>query len=559
VMKRYDTNKDGVLDNDELREFLSNSLTGHTYDEELIQQFTEVLDINQDGSVSLPELRLFTRCYPALSMSASVGPIISKSALLVIDVQNDFISGSLNIKNCPAGHDGEEVVPVVNQMRDSFDTVIFSQDWHPSEHCSFVENVNAGIVPLASPVSNGEHGPFEVVRLAENEEFPSHEQILWPRHCVQNEIGSELHPQLEVGAEDHFVHKGKNARVDSYSAFYDNGPEEWRQSTGLYELLEKLQVTDVFCCGIATDVCVAYSALHSAEMGFRTFLVEDACRGVNAEDIEIRKEQLRDAGVQVINSDKAMELGKAQQQLTLQALLAHARKASNSTAIHRASVGASHTSNQPLKLERTDSGRRILQLNSFTSDEQRAYLRTLFNISDRDRSGQLERKELATLLSFTGFRFDVKTVEELIDECDVNGDGIIAFDEFVMMMKEHAHILDPVRAIDADAHDSPTVQPGREELDLSSFSEEQLQEYLQKLFMVGDRDKNGTLDREELGRLLEWSGFKFEFKSVDSMLERCDLNGDGVIQFSEFAEMMKMYCHVMKVERVHSKSESERA
>lgn len=176
------------------------------------------------------------------------------TALLLVDIQNDFLPGG-----ALAVADGDAVVPVANRLMSAFDQVIASQDWHPPQHKSFaVEHVGKQ--------------PFDTVDL------DGLEQILWPVHCVQGTPGAGFASGLDIAPIDAVVRKGSDARIDSYSAFYDNGH---RKATGLTELLREQGVDGVAVMGLAADVCVAYTVHDALAAGFKVWLVQDGVRGVN--------------------------------------------------------------------------------------------------------------------------------------------------------------------------------------------------------------------------------------------------------------------------------------
>uniref|UniRef100_A0A1I8GH48 nicotinamidase n=1 Tax=Macrostomum lignano TaxID=282301 RepID=A0A1I8GH48_9PLAT len=235
----------------------------------------------------------------------SAGPWLSvifngPAVLVVVDVQNDFISGSLALKSCEAGQDGAEVVPVINRALDrcasQLKTVVYSLDWHPDDHISFIDKCRTA---RALPRIQGE---ISAPMLALATRYGPVEQMLWPKHCVQNSHGAELHPLLKVTSNHIRVHKGTDPDIDSYSAFWDNGK---RKRTDLFDQLHRLQVRDVFVCGLATDVCVGATATHSVEHGFRTALLEDASRGVSREGIVGIKSRLASINGLVVNSSQA--------------------------------------------------------------------------------------------------------------------------------------------------------------------------------------------------------------------------------------------------------------
>lgn len=183
-------------------------------------------------------------------------------ALILVDLQNDF---------CPGGAlpvpDGHTVVPIVNRLMARFDLVIATQDWHPRDHGSFAVN----------------HPDKQIGDVVELDGI---EQILWPVHCVQDTPGAELHPQLDRSRIDDFVKKGTERTVDSYSGFFDNGR---RHATGLAERLRARGVSDVYLCGLATEYCVKFTALDAADLGFTTWLVRDACRGIDRHAGDIQR------------------------------------------------------------------------------------------------------------------------------------------------------------------------------------------------------------------------------------------------------------------------------
>lgn len=201
-------------------------------------------------------------------------------AFILVDIQNDFLPGG-----ALAVPDGDAVIPVVNRLMPHFDVVVATQDWHPAQHGSFAAN------------HAGNHAGKEV---GETIELEGLEQILWPVHCVQGSSGAELAQDLKKEPIQEIFQKGTHPRVDSYSGFFDNG----RKDTGLGDWLKQRGVTDVYVAGLATDYCVKATALDAASLGFNTYLVEDACRGVNLQpgDVAEAVETMRHRGVRVIQS-----------------------------------------------------------------------------------------------------------------------------------------------------------------------------------------------------------------------------------------------------------------
>jgi len=201
------------------------------------------------------------------------------AALLIIDVQNDF---------CPGGalpvNEGDAVVPVINRMQYAFRKVVATQDWHPKTHASFASNHNG-------------KKPFDVIDL------DGISQTLWPDHCVQGTGGAAFHPGLATDRVDLIVRKGTNPQIDSYSAFMENNK---KTATGLAGYLKSLGITSVHLCGLATDFCVFYSAMDSASLGFETFVILDACRGIDIPEGSIDRAlaAMKGKGIRIISSSE---------------------------------------------------------------------------------------------------------------------------------------------------------------------------------------------------------------------------------------------------------------
>jgi nicotinamidase/pyrazinamidase len=180
----------------------------------------------------------------------------NESALLIIDVQNCFLpGGSLAVK------DGDQVIPIINRIAKSFFNVVMTQDWHTEGHVSFAS-------------SHPGKQPFETVDL------PYGKQVLWPDHCVQGTEGAALSKDLAVPQAALVIRKGFHKNVDSYSAFTE---ADGKTTTGLAAYLRARGVKTVFVAGLATDFCVAWSALDARKAGFETYVVEDACRGIDTQ------------------------------------------------------------------------------------------------------------------------------------------------------------------------------------------------------------------------------------------------------------------------------------
>lgn len=298
----FDQDGDGMLD---LKEFhsLARALfcteSGTPYEMEMskVQEIFKIFDANKDGKIDSSE---FATCWNDW-VRKILCPI---TAVIAVDIQNDFISGSLSLKNCPAAQDGAEVIPVANYLLQTipFDVVIYSLDWHPADHISFFENLKNRKLHSTSPISAEDAKLLDTVIF---EGPPITEQILWPTHCIQDSWGAQLHPELKVVPEAKFIRKGTNPNIDSYSVFWDNNK---LSQTSLLKELQDHNVTDVYICGLAYDVCVGATTMHSLEHGFRTLLIEDACRGVSVDSIERTKRNILDKHGVVVKSSQVQAL-----------------------------------------------------------------------------------------------------------------------------------------------------------------------------------------------------------------------------------------------------------
>ena len=201
----------------------------------------------------------------------------TNSVLLVMDVQNDFLpGGALAVPR------GDEVVPRVNRLASKFANVILTQDWHPPDHISFASR-HAG------------RKPFESIELAYGT------QVLWPDHCVQGSRGAEFAAELAVRHAQAVIRKGYHAHTDSYSALLE---ADRVTPTGLNGMLRERGIRRVYCCGLATDFCVAWSALDAQAAGFETWIIEDACRAIDTGgSLAAARRELAAAGVRLTQSD----------------------------------------------------------------------------------------------------------------------------------------------------------------------------------------------------------------------------------------------------------------
>ena len=197
-----------------------------------------------------------------------------KTALLVIDVQNDF---------CPAGAlavvGGNEIIPHINEEMAKYDCVVLTQDWHPKGQSSFA-------------TSHEGKNPLELIKM------PYGDQVLWPDHCIQGSKGAEFHPDLNIEQANAIIRKGSNPFIDSYSAFFEN---DRKTPTGLDGYLKSLEIEKINLVGLATDFCVNYSAQDAANLGYKVSVLEKMCRAIDLKgSLSAAKSEMQNCGVEFI-------------------------------------------------------------------------------------------------------------------------------------------------------------------------------------------------------------------------------------------------------------------
>jgi nicotinamidase/pyrazinamidase len=200
------------------------------------------------------------------------------SVLIVVDVQNGFMPGG----GLPVPR-GDEVVPVINRIGQRFSNVVLTQDWHPAGHASFASSHKA-------------KGPYDVITM------PYGSQVLWPEHCVQGTHDAALHKDLHLPHAQLIIRKGFHPQVDSYSAFVE---ADRTTTTGLAAYLYARGLRKAYVCGLATDFCVAWTALDARAAGFDVVVVEDACRAIDLDgSLDKAWQSMLVAGVQRLQSDQ---------------------------------------------------------------------------------------------------------------------------------------------------------------------------------------------------------------------------------------------------------------
>lgn len=216
-------------------------------------------------------------------MNATQQP--TRSVLLVIDMENDFLPGG-----ALAVPDGDAVIPVINRVMPLFPLVVATRDWHPPGHISFASRHEGKEPGQTAEVAYGE-------------------QVMWPEHCVQATHGAMFPEELDQRPFNLILHKGTRKDLDSYSAFFEN---DRTTSTGLEAYLAGMGVEKVFVCGLAEDVCVSFTAQDARRLGFETFVIQDATRGVDIPEgnLEEARQTMREKGVKRVSSQEVQEMAE---------------------------------------------------------------------------------------------------------------------------------------------------------------------------------------------------------------------------------------------------------
>lgn len=206
---------------------------------------------------------------------------MNSPALIVVDVQNAFIEhGTLSVPN------GKEVIPVINRIAKAFQNIVITQDWHVEGHSSF-----------ASTHANKK--PYDVI------ELPYGEQVLWPDHCIQGTNDAALCADLILPSAQLIIRKGCHKEIDSYSAFIE---ADRRTTTGLAAYLRARDINSVYIAGLATDFCVAWTAIDAISLGFKAYVVEDASRAIDMNgSLDAAWKKMTDTGVKRIQSSHLID------------------------------------------------------------------------------------------------------------------------------------------------------------------------------------------------------------------------------------------------------------
>ncbi|CAI4227820.1 unnamed protein product [Auanema sp. JU1783] len=226
-----------------------------------------------------------------------------KIALLVVDFQNDFVTGSLSIKNGDSGDDPIDALPSLNTLiqHPNLDSIVYTMDWHPSNHISFYEHARNSDRVLSPDDKIRKLRPFDIVRF----EIPNTVQILYPTHCVQGSWGAQLHPQMIISPNAKYIRKGTDVHIDSYSAFKEN---DGARRTELDSLLRDDGITAVLACGLAYDICVMHTLKDAASLGYLSAIVTDCSKGLSTEKKKEADDLFRAKKVAIVSEDTASSI-----------------------------------------------------------------------------------------------------------------------------------------------------------------------------------------------------------------------------------------------------------
>lgn len=208
-----------------------------------------------------------------------------KSALIIVDIQNDFITGPLSVSQQPMKENPKNAIKAINNLLETvdFDAIVYTLDWHPKNHISFLENVQLHPIHHSSRIQSSHAKMYDSVVFSK---YPKMKQKLWPTHCVQGTPGAKIHDELIIVPDSITIRKGDDPEIDAYSAFFDNTKQ---RQTELHSKLAALEITDVYVCGIAWDYCVGYTAKDSLRLGYRTAIIQDCTVGMDAKVVEEMK------------------------------------------------------------------------------------------------------------------------------------------------------------------------------------------------------------------------------------------------------------------------------
>ncbi|KAI6176348.1 Isochorismatase-like domain and EF-hand domain and EF-hand domain pair-containing protein [Aphelenchoides bicaudatus] len=276
---------------EEFSRFIRSLISDESPSDEDLSRIFNVYDKDRDGKLYKEEAAQFNK-----RIVQTINGM--RTALIVVDFQNDFVDGSLAIKRGRAQQDPMESLQILNQLlthHREFNSIVYTLDWHPSNHISFYEHCRNKDRVLQKTDKTRKLKPFDVVTF----EDPKCRQVLYPSHCVEGSWGSELHAELTQVEGAKFVRKGTEVCVDAYSGFADNNG---KIKSELENLLRSEGINTVFICGLALDICVASTARDASKLKFLTCVIKDCCKGLSEEQIKRTCHELRGRNVPYIES-----------------------------------------------------------------------------------------------------------------------------------------------------------------------------------------------------------------------------------------------------------------
>ncbi|XP_020288133.1 uncharacterized protein LOC109856847 [Pseudomyrmex gracilis] len=263
-----------------------------------IRAIFKLFDADADGVLNEQEIQ---RCCDWIR--TTINPV---NILIIVDVQNDFIDGTLSLRKYNKNiteHNITEMIDSINVLLQKvrWDKVIYTQDWHPENHISFFENLPLRELDPESQVTKDNAKLFDTVVFLE----PRVKQTLWPKHCVKNTWGADLHKDLLILPSSERLYKGCQPDKDVYSGFNEKDADG---SSVLARLLPDVTVAHLYVCGIAYDVCVKETCLDGLRLGYRLAVIDDCCRGIKPDDITIAKQLISENGGLITTSKHVFSL-----------------------------------------------------------------------------------------------------------------------------------------------------------------------------------------------------------------------------------------------------------
>ncbi|XP_014472036.1 PREDICTED: nicotinamidase-like [Dinoponera quadriceps] len=299
IRSKFDADADGLLNYDEFRAlcvelFGVDEVKGH---EPMMREIFNLFDTNADGALDEQEL---CRCHEWIR--ATVNPV---NVLIVVDMQNDFIDGTLATRNCGYGQDAVDVVKPINQLlkQGRWDKVIYTLDWHPEDHISFFENLAMRELHSDSKVTKKTAKVFDTVVFSQ----PHVTQKLWPKHCVKDTWGAELYKNLLIVPSSVQIRKGQHPDIEEYTIFGNINSTGGNKSE-ITKILSEIGATHLYVCGLIYEVCIKETSLSGLQLGYRLAVVDDCSGCACPADAEIAKKTIIENGGLLASSECVLSL-----------------------------------------------------------------------------------------------------------------------------------------------------------------------------------------------------------------------------------------------------------